>query len=144
MASLPIRWILGRTYCQATEEEDRVVQALEAAIAGGTPSRDRLEGQFGNPVLVLVRKLERAEEIRATWGRWQDTGLLGSLPGDLESRLDGDGVLHFRLDKQAAYRGSLLPAGDSDAIDIQVKLKAYPAKPEEILKVARSLIAEAG
>ncbi len=143
MASLPIHWILARTYCQVTEDEDRVAAALETAAPGGTLSRDTLTGQFGNPVVVLTRRLERAEDLRAAWVRWGETGILAGLAGDVDARVDEAGVLHFRLDKQRASGGELAVHGGADTIDIQVKAKAYPAKPEEIRKVARALVAEA-
>jgi len=143
MASLPIHWIVARAYAQATEEEERVVQALEAAVSGGVGSRDTLEGQFGNPVVVLRRRIERSEDLRSTWERWRGAGLLATLKDDLEERLDDDGVLHFRVDKQSAFGGTLAPARGADPIDIQVKLKAYPAKAEEVRRVARALLAEA-
>ena len=144
MASLPIWWIAARTYCQATEAEDRVARALDAVAAAGIETRDRVEGQFGNPVVVLIRRIEGGDAIRETWKRWQEAGLLHALGGSLDGRLDEEGVLHFRIDKEAAFAGRLLSAGDADAIDIQVKLKAYPANPEEILRVARSLFPEVG
>ncbi len=143
MASLPIRWIEARAHCQATEEEDRVVHALAAAVPGGETSRERLEGQFGNPVLVLTRRIERAEEVRDTWERWRAAGLPKALPGPIEGRLDEGGVLHFRIDKDAAFGGELVPAAKGDIIDIQVKLKAYPANPEILRKVALALFQEA-
>jgi RNA binding exosome subunit len=143
MASLPIHWIAARTYCQVTEEEDRVVKALDTTIIGGAAGRDALEGQFGNPVVVLMRRVERAEGLRATWARWREAGLLAALKDDLEARLDADGILHFRLDKESAFAGALTPARGTDPIDIQVKLKAYPASPEEVRRVARSLMEEA-
>lgn len=144
MASLPIHWIRARTYCQATEEEGRVAAALDAAIRGGEGTRDRVEGQFGNPVLILTRQLDHAGAIRETWQRWREARLLPSLEADLSARLDEEGVLHFRLDKQAAFRGTLDLAATADAIDIRVKVKAYPANDAEIEKVARSLLTEGG
>lgn len=143
MASLPIHWVLARAYGQATEDETRVTAALDAAVSGGAASRTRLTGQFGNPVLVLTRRLESAEDLRATWRRWTEAGIVEGLATDLEARLDDDGVLHFRLDKQQASEGRLVLRRDEDAIDIQVKMKAYPAKPEEIRRVARALVLEA-
>ncbi len=143
MPSLPIRWILARAYGQATEDEARVAVALEAAAAGGVPSVDHLTGQFGNPVVLLSRRLERSEEVRAAWSRWIEAGIVKALEADLDSRIDEDGVLHFRLDKQQACDGRLALHGDANTIDVQVKLKAYPAKPEEIRKVARALVTEA-
>jgi len=144
MASLPIHWIMARVYCQATEEAERVVQALDTAIPGATETREKLEGEFGNPVLVITRRVDRSEGIRSVWDRWQAANVVQGLREGLESRIDEDGVLHFRIDKQAACAGGLTPARGADAIDIQVKLKAYPAKREEILKVARGLVAEGG
>lgn len=144
MASLPVRWIEARAYCQATEEEERVLRALETAVPGATETRERLDGQFGNPVMAIRRRVERSEGIRTAWDRWKAAGILHVLRDDLESRVDEDGVLHFRIDKQAAYAGNLLPARGGDAIDIQAKLKAYPANREEILRVARELAAEVG
>lgn len=143
MASLPIRWMLVRAYCQATEDEARVGQALETAVAGGTPSRERQTGQFGNPVLVLSRRLEVAADLRATWARWADAGILEALRTELDARVDGEGILHVRLDKQAASEGRLILLRDADAIDVRIKLKAYPANPAEISRVAHGLLAEA-
>ncbi len=143
MASLPIRWIVARAYCQATEVEDRVARALDAVVPAGDESRERLEGQFGNPVVVIVRRLARADDVRDAWSRWTAAGLPRALAADLESRLDPDGVVHFRLDKEAAFEGTLALAAGAEPIDIQVKLKAYPANPQEIQRVARSLVTEA-
>lgn len=142
MASLPIRWIAARVYCQATEEEDRVIRALDRALPGGRETRERLEGQFGNPVVSILRRLDSSTEIRTAWDRWLAAGLIRPLHTDLEGRVDEDGVLHFRVDKQVAFGGGLSPAHGADAIDIQVKLKAYPATRVEILRVARGLVAE--
>ena len=102
MASLPIRWILARTYCQATEEESRVVQALDTAVSGGTLTRQSVEGQHGNRVIILTRRLESAGDLRKAWGRWSETGLLGALREDGESRVDDDAILHIRLGKTKA------------------------------------------
>ncbi len=143
MPSLPVRWVHARAHCQATEDEAKVAAALDAAVSGGTPSREELVGQFGNPVVVLSRRIEAAPDVRSTWRRWVDAGIPHSLEADLDARLDDAGVLHFRLDKQQAAQGRLAPLRDGDAIDVQVKLKAYPARPEEIRKVARAVLSGA-
>ncbi len=143
MPSLPIHWIVARAYCQATEDEGLVAEALSTAVSGGTRSDERVEGQFGNAVLVLSRRVEHAEDLRATWDRWAEAKLPRDLLRELDSRVDDDGVLHFRLDKQEAAQGQLRLRREADAIDVKVKLKAYPAKPEEIRRVARALVSEA-
>lgn len=143
MPSLPIHWIVARAYCQATEDEGLVAEAVSAAVSGGTASEERVEGQFGNSVAVLSRRVEHAAELRATWDRWTEAKLPRDLLRDLDGRVDDDGVLHFRLDKQEAAQGQIRLRREADAIDVKVKLKAYPAKPEEIRRVARVLVSEA-
>ena len=143
MPSLPIRWIRATAYCHATEVEERVARALGVAVSGGAASRELLEGQFGNSMVVLSLRLDRAEDIRATWRRWAGAGVLRGLEPKLDARLDDEAVLHFRLDKQDAAAGSLSLLRGGDAIDVQVKLRAYPAKPAEIRRVAGVLLAGA-
>ena len=143
MTSLPIWWILARTYCQATEEESRVSQALDAAISGGRATRQAVEGQHGNRVIILTRRVESATDVHATWERWSEAGLVDALRPAVDSRVDDEAILHVRVDKQKAFEGMLSLAGGADTIDVQVKIKAYPANPEEIRRVAGLLVSEA-
>ncbi len=143
MADLPIRRIEARTYCHATEEEERVAAALAFAVPEGVTSREELEGHFGNSLVRLVRRVEKRPAIRAVWSSWAAAGVPSAIARDLEARLDDDGVLHFRFEKQAAFLERLELAHDSDAIDVRLKLIAYPAKPAETRRVARAMLAEA-
>src|SRR5436309_1744093 len=143
MADLPIRRIEARTYCHATEHEQRVAAALVFAVPEGETSREELEGHFGNPLVRLTRRVERRPAIRAVWARWSAAGVPAAIGRDVEARVDGDGVLHFRLDKQAAYQERLELAKESDPIDVRLKLIAYPAKPAEARRVAHSILAGA-
>jgi len=87
--------------------------------------------------------VEKRPGIRAVWERWYAAGVPTAIAHDVEARMDQDGVLHFRLDKQAAYQERLELAKDSDPIDVRLKLIAYPAKPAEARRVAHSILAEA-
>ncbi|HYU07670.1 MAG TPA: RNA-binding domain-containing protein, partial [Thermoplasmata archaeon] len=58
-----------------------------------------------------------------------------------ETRVDDDGILHFRIDKQTAYLEKLTLAQDTDPIDVRLKLMAFPAKPEVARQLARSVLA---
>jgi RNA binding exosome subunit len=140
MAKLPIHWIEVRTYRHATEEEARVEAALAFAAPEGESTREVLEGHFGNALVRLTRRMEDSKSIRAVWERWSAAGLWTSLRSEVDARVDEDGILHFRLDKQAAFQGTLGLAHDPDTIDVQVKLVAYPAKPEIARRVARSIV----
>lgn len=140
MASLPIHWIEVRAYVHATEDEDRVSKAIDAVCVGPDLAREVLEGHFGNPIVRLSRRLETVDEIRAAWERWRSAGTLSEISKELEGRIDEDGILHLRLDKQAAYGGRLALAREGDPIDVRIKLKVYRVKEDEILRVARGLL----
>ncbi len=141
MAKLPVHWIEARAYCHATEDEARVAQALDAACPAGESVRESLEGHYGNPLVRLTRRIEEGKAIRSVWDRWTAAGLPERIARDLESRVDDDGVLHFRIDKQAAYFEKLTLAQDTDPIDVRLKLMAFPAKPEVARQLARSVLA---
>lgn len=142
MANLPIRWIEARAFCHSTEEEARVVKALDFACPGGETTRVALEGHFGNPLVHLTRRVENAKAIRPVWDRWNDAGLASAISRDVDARVDEDGILHFRLAKQSAFQEKLELAKDADSIDVRLKLIAYPAKVEQARRVARSIVPE--
>lgn len=143
MASLPIRWAEARTYCHATEDEGRVEAALAFAFPAGSSVREPLQGHFGNTLIRLTRRIEDRESIRSLWTKWSSAGLSDRIRDDVEARVDEDGILHLRFGKQAAFQERLELAKDADAIDVRLKLIAYPAKPEQARRAARSLFAEA-
>lgn len=140
MANVPIRWIEARTYCHATEDESRVEQALSFVIPNGTTVREPLEGHFGNHLVRLIRRVENRSEVRALWERWSAAGLGKAISGDVDARVDEEGILHFRLDKQAAFQERIDLATDSDIVDVRLKLIAYPAKTEMARRAARSIV----
>src|SRR2546422_4145618 len=88
MVSLPIRRIEARTFCHATEEEARVATALAFACPVGDTSRESLEGYFGNPLVRLTRRVEKAAAIRTVWERWTAPGLPARVGEDAGTRLD--------------------------------------------------------
>src|SRR5207245_8630677 len=102
MAELPIRRIEARTYCHATEEEERVAAALLFAVPEGETSQEELEGHFGNPLVRLTRRVEKRPRIRAVWGRWSAAGVLAGMARDVEGWMVVGGGLPFGFCKRAA------------------------------------------
>jgi RNA binding exosome subunit len=60
-----------------------------------------------------------------------------------ERRLDdGEGIVHFRLAKQPLLDGTVElehDGGEGDLVKVELKLLAYPARPESYRKVAEML-----
>ncbi len=99
-----------------------------------------LEGHYGNSLLALTVRTEKAVEIREAWllitrALGRDDVLAG-----LEARIDEDTVYHLRLDKQAAYLGTIAHAGGDDVIDVRAKVAAYPKKPDVAARVVREFL----
>jgi len=129
-----------RTYCHATEDEERVRRALRTLAPDCDPSTERLEGAHGNPILLLTCRLERREAIEGFWRRVRDAGALPQALEGIADRMDDDAVLHLRFAKQRAFVGGIELARDDDAIAVRAKVVAHPAKKGAAVKAAREYL----
>ncbi|MFQ5908076.1 MAG: RNA-binding domain-containing protein [Thermoplasmata archaeon] len=129
-----------RVHVHATEEEDRVRRALAFVSGVEDPSANQTEGHHGNPITVLTATLSRAADIQSFWGRVKAEGQLAPIVSELEHRIDGDGRLFLRFDKQEAYEGRLKLVRHDDVVSVKGKVAAYPARRERALEVARSYL----
>lgn len=127
-------WLELRGYCHATEDESKVEKAMRSLSPSGRLLRQATEGHFGNPLLVLEIREESAAEIENFWRQLEAAGVLSQLARTLRDRVDENCVLHFRLDKQAAYLGRIsLSAGD-DTLAVAMKVRANPSKKSVAVK----------
>lgn len=142
MASVPLHYIELRTFCYATEAEDRVAAAVDHFLPEESAlERNESEGHFGDPILVLSARVERADEIRTV------LDALDSLPDaeyerlldQLDERVDPDCNLYVTLDKQAAVDGEVRLG---EGITLRGKIEAYPAKRESAVANARKLLGD--
>src|SRR3970282_2012362 len=112
-------WIEARTFCYATEEEERVLAALRTVTPDIEPRRETREGYSGNSLIVLTARVEDAPTQRAVWAR-----IVAALGKDeilrgIEDRLDEDGIYYLRFDKQSAYLGRIETATRPGGIPFQ-------------------------
>ena len=133
-------WVEMRTFCHATEDEDKVVAALRTVLPNAEVRSDVLEGHFGNLLVALIARTEKASDIEAIWRRIVDALGKDETLRDLESRIDSDGVYHLRLDKQRAYRGGIERATSDDVISIRAKVASFPRKREVAAGVVRAFV----
>jgi len=133
-------WVEARAFCHATEDEENVVAAIRTVMAEGEVQREALEGTFGNPILALAVRTEKAAEVREFWRRLLTAMGKDAVLRDLDARIDEDGVYHLRADKQRAYLGKIEPVASADVIDVRAKVAAFPNKREIALRVAREFL----
>jgi RNA binding exosome subunit len=145
---MEFHWVELRTLCNASESEPRVRRAFATAAGtvgaagdGEMPGddevegalealglrRERTRGQFGNDIVVLTCRLKKPRDVRAFWERLARGGpdVVERIREQLGDRLDEDALLHFRLDKQAAFRGRFSLGLGGDTIAVACKPRVY-------------------
>ncbi len=149
LPTLPIAFIEVRALTHATEAPEKVTAAIRHTLSGEVfdevqLSQERLEGYFGNPIILIKTRLSRKPNIRTvvetlfTRLPQQERELLLS---DLEKRIDEEGNLYIRLDKQAAYLGEIR-LGESDVIRLQFKLSLPRGQRQRMMETSRQFISQ--
>ena len=143
MSQIPIAYVDIRFFAHATENVDKVIEAVQHILPSGHIedmflNKRNLRGHYGNPINFFEAKIKNKEAIRA-------------LVEDLSSRLSEmdketlnreihlhleKGSLYIRLDKQAALQGKLKLC-TTDPIRIRIRFRK--TKIEDIVKICREL-----
>ncbi len=129
-----------RAYAHATEDEARVEQAIRTLWPAGTMKVERLEGHHGNPLLLMVCRIDRRDDLDAFWRRLKEAGAVPAILKDLDERVDDQAVLHLRVDKQGAYEGRVELARHDDVIAVRAKVVAHPAKKTTAVRTVREYL----
>ena len=131
-----------RAFCHATEELDRVKQALARISGGEVQEEARGRGHFGNPIIIMKVEVVRKREVRAAWERISSQLDLNMLHGELDDRLDESNVFHLRFDKQRAYLGDVItisPGFPGDVIDMRAKVVTHPRSRDAAIRFLTEL-----
>jgi RNA binding exosome subunit len=132
MGELKLRF---RTFVHATEDEQKVAHALLSVMACEQESEgasrlepSRLKGHHGNPILVLEAVLGKSKDVERAMHRWRTQAKqdVATIIQEIEARMDEEGNLHFRFDKQAAVEGRIALTRASDAIQVEARAPRHP------------------
>jgi len=141
-----IHSISVNVFAHATENESKVLAALRLIVPEHV-SVDRLPvtGHFGNPMIILTARTEKASEtrhiisaIKQKLPKDELMELRKKIPQHLSQRC----TLIMKFDKQAAARG-FLQQGKEDPIVLRAKIAAYPARVETATQITRDLFDDA-
>ena len=130
-----------RAFVYGTENQEKVETAIKTLFPSSLPQSELTEGYYKNSVLILSDKITKKRETR------NFVKILNELPvpdkkrisHQLENKIDDNGNLFLRFDKQRAYLGDLKVVEHGDSIHVKIKIAAYPAKKEIALKLAREM-----
>lgn len=128
-------------FVQATEDEEKVLGALvslSGEIEPGGIERMETEGVHSNPIIVLRLRVRKEREIREILERWKGMKFWKESFSDVDDRLDEELVFHVRVDKSSCLEGEPSLWKGGEAIDIRLKIAAYPASRDR----ARSTLME--
>ncbi|WP_226041903.1 RNA-binding protein [Natrinema sp. DC36] len=142
MPQIPLHYVDLRTFCYATEDEKRVEEALRTFLPDGDDEpfeieRAESEGHYGDRILVLSARVERADEVRHVLSRLADLESFDALIDELDERVTENTELFLRLDKQAAFAGDVRLG---EGITFRGKVEAYPAKKERAVENAEEVL----
>jgi RNA binding exosome subunit len=109
----------------ATEDPGNVILAL-SQLGGQELFQPRIEkkvlkGHFGNEITTVTLSLQGRLAVSFLTNIWSSLSSedRDTILDELDGRLDEEGRLHLRLDKQRCFRGTLR-LNDKDAIKVQV------------------------
>ncbi|KZN24129.1 hypothetical protein A4G99_06680 [Haladaptatus sp. R4] len=138
MASVPFHYIDLRAFCYATEDDQRVEDALDAYLPEEAEiERMKSEGHLGDRILILSARVENADEMRHILGKLRELDDIEQVRGELDQRVDDNCSFFISLDKQAAYRDEVRLG---QGITLRAKVEAYPAKKEAAVENAKEAL----
>ena len=143
MSQLPIAYVDIRFCAHATEDVDKVVEAVHNILPSDklediTFNRSCVEGHYGNPITFFERRIKDKETVRALVENLSVN--LSSLDkeelGRTINRCVEKGSLYIRLDKQAALQGKIkLVTSDP----IRVRIRFRKTKTGDVIEVCREI-----
>jgi len=141
----PFRTANVSTLAHATEDEQKVLKALRVLLPEGVEvQRGKLKGHHGNPIFTFTASIKQRRLVRELWTRMTAklrADELDKLSRVAPERVDETCHLYLRFDKQLAYAGELALTEGGDAVHVELKVAAYPAKREVATKLVREFIA---
>lgn len=140
MGSVPFHYIDLRTFCYATEDEQRVKRALRTLVPEEHDiDRQESKGHYGDRILIFSTRVETADEMRYVLGQLDTGDVFGRIAAEIDDRVTENTELFIQLDKQAAFNGTVALG---DGITVRAKIEAYPAKRAHAIENVTDAIEE--
>ncbi len=140
---MKIERIVVSAVVYSTEDREKVAMAIATLFPFEFEIvRIPAKGHFGNPIEYLEVEITKKKQIKEFWNNLIE--LLGDqrnyIINTLEERIDDQGQLFIRFDKQKAYLGEVEVTEKGDAVVVKAKLVTYPAKKERIIEFAKEIL----
>ena len=137
-AAVMFHWMKLRAFVYATEDHDRVMQALDN-ISEGDTAVNHAQGAYGDSIEIIERTVKKERMIKALFSRLSKPDIR-RIADETDERTDERSVFHLRLDKQRACEGELVPGSGGDVVDIEVKIASYPASRDSAVAMMKGYL----
>lgn len=128
MAPVPFHYLDLQAFAYATEDTERVVQALQHFLPeDATIEREASSGHHGDAITILSTRIETADEMRVVLDALFAIDGVERFQQELSKRIDDDCAFFLRFDKQQAFQGH---SAIGKGIQLRGKVEAYPASKE--------------
>ena len=138
-----IRDLYFEVFSYPTEDDSKVFQAIYNVLGSKIDlSADRVESYYGPSILKYYYKTAKQTEVKKIMKH-----ILDKLPEkekkeivkDMDNRIDEQGNLYVRFDKQQAFLGKIDIADHGDVVKMRIGFASYPFSIAIVHKGVRGL-----
>lgn len=139
MNTFGIAWIHLETFSHATEDIGKVKTLLSKFFPFEVSFvENRTYGHFGNEITIISVELSKNKDINRFMSSFLDIVDKTHIFNTLERRLDEDGILFIRMDKERIYNDDFTIDDNGDIL-ISMKFVTYPKNREKVIENAKLL-----
>ncbi|NYT13697.1 MAG: hypothetical protein GKC01_04205 [Candidatus Methanofastidiosa archaeon] len=134
-----IAWIQIETFSHATEDIEKVKSLLSKFFSFEvTYNINKTYGHFGNEINIVTVELSRNKEIKDFISNFISIIDKAHVLETLERRLDEDGILFVRMNKERVYNDDFTIDDNGDIL-ISMKFVTYPKSREKVIENGKLL-----
>jgi len=134
-----IAWIQIETFSHATEDIEKVKSLLSKFFSFDiTFNENKTYGHFGNEIIIINVELSRDKEIKIFVSDFLEIIDKPYILETFERRLDEEGVLFIRMNKERVYNDDFTIDDNGDIL-ISMKFVTYPKSREKVIENGKLL-----
>ena len=134
-----IAWIQIETFSHATEDIEKVKSLLSKFFSFDiTFKENKTYGHFGNEIIIINVELSKDKEIKIFVSDFLKIIDKKYILATLEKRLDEDGILFIRMNKERIYNDDFTIDDNGDIL-ISMKFVTYPKSREKVIENGKLL-----
>ncbi len=139
MNQFNIAWIYIETFSHATEDLEKVKSLLSKFFSFDISfDEKKTYGHFGNEIKIISVELTRDKDIKRFISEFLNIMDKQYILDTIERRIDEDGILFVRMDKERIYNDDFT-IDDSGDVIVSMKFVTYPKSREKVIENGKLL-----